>query len=210
MIHVPGRKLIPRETLIHLALKPIQQLVDLQDGVVPTVSGMGCGYLLVPHQEQGTVFVKGQAGIDHVGQLLPRELGQCGSTDLCPVQQALIGGITQGEKLVPELDGQLQVLRRVLHRFAGDGGIKAVRILIQRRVLVQRRHLQLLDFGALPHAALADLLMVAEHRGKVAELGVIAVTTRFHHSFLISFHFLRLSPLYMQKQRSCKGTLSMP
>ena len=210
MVHIPGRKLIARETLIHLALEPVQQLVDLQHGVIPAVAGVGCGHLLVADQQKGAVLVKGQTGVDHVGQLLPGELGQRGAADLRPVQQALIGGIAQGEKLVPELDGQFQVLRSVLDRIPGYGGVKAVRILIQRRGLVQRRHLQLLDLGALPQAALADLLMVAEHGGEVAELGVVAVTTGFHHGFQISFRFLRISPLYMQKQRSCKGTLSMP
>ena len=181
MVGITALKAVAREPLVHFLLQAVQQLVNLQDGVVPTVPGMGCGHLLVPDQQQGAVLVQLQAGVEHFSQLGPGELGQGGAVDFCPIQQALVGGVPQREIPFPHLDGQAQVLRRISDSLLADSGIKAGGVLIERGRLIQRGYTQSVDLGAFPEAGLAGLLVIGQHGGELGKLGGIAVLALFQH-----------------------------
>ena len=122
-----------------------------------------------------------QAGVEHFGQLCPCELGQGGAVDLGPIQQALVGGIPQGEVPAAHLDSQAQVFRCVGNGILADGGVEAGFVLIERGLRIQRGHPQTVDLNAFPQAGLAALLMVSQHGRELGELGGIAVLALFQH-----------------------------
>ena len=81
--------------------------------------------------------------------------------------------------MVAQLDGQPQVIRGVTNRILADSGCEAGAVAKQGRVLVQRRHRQVVDLRALPSTFLTHLLMIREHEGEAGEVDGVAVLAGF-------------------------------
>ena len=125
MVGVATGKLIARKSCVHFLAQTVQQLVDLQNGVVPFVSRMGCRHLLITDEQQGAVPVQCQAGVEHLSQFRPAQLGQGVSADSGPAQQAFVGGIPHREKSAAYLDGEAQVFCGIHDGVLTDRRVKA-------------------------------------------------------------------------------------
>ncbi len=66
MVGIAAQEPIVREPGVHLVTQALQQLIDLQDGVVAAVTGVCGGDLLIADQQKGAgLVVQSKAGVEH-------------------------------------------------------------------------------------------------------------------------------------------------
>lgn len=117
MVSVPGLKLVSGEPCIELCLQNLQQFVDRKDGIIHLVTGVNGRDFFVPDQQERIRRIQLQAFVEHFGQYLTTEFGECGASDLCSVEQAFVGRHTHGIKLSVYTHGKPEIFCRILYGF---------------------------------------------------------------------------------------------
>ena len=141
VIAVSGFKVVTRETGFHLLFQRNQQFIHRKYGIILLVAGMGCRDLFLPNQQKSFIVVHGQAGIEHTGQLLTAEFGQCGAADLCTIQQRLVGCRAQRIENTIHLQCEAEVFDGIRDRVQGGSRCECSRVTAQGRGSIQRLHM---------------------------------------------------------------------
>ena len=76
---------------------------------------MECRHLFASHQQQRFRFVQRQTFVENTGELCLLQFRQRRAADFCPVKQALIGGVSDGQVPILGQQREPKVLGRVVH-----------------------------------------------------------------------------------------------
>ena len=180
MVAVACVKFIAGKADVQLLLQSIQKLVDGKHGIIRLVAGVNGCDLFVPNEYQRLGLEMAEEGVQYLGKLILRELGQAVAADLGAIQKAFVRGIPHGVELAVAADGKTQVVEGVLHGgLAGTGG-KGGESGEVACAPDEGLYMELVDSAAGPETALAEILMIAVDLGKAGEGGGITVLTFLH------------------------------
>lgn len=155
-----------------------QELVDGQDGVILAVTGVDCGDLFIPHEDECLRLVLGQAGIDHITELRSGQVIEDGSAQLGTVKEALVCGVAEGVMLTVQPESELEVHNGVLHRFLTDAGCERARRGKEDGGRRQGNDVEGTDAASLPLAVHRKTFMEGLHFGGGLEVDVRIVSIK--------------------------------
>ena len=188
MVAVACVKFIAGEAAVQLLLQSVQKLVDGEHGIIRLVAGVDGRDLFVPDEYQRLGLEMAEEGVQYLGKLILRELGQTVAADLGAIQKAFVGGVPHGVELAVAADGKTQVVESVLHSGLAGAGGKGGESGEVACAPDEGLYMELVDSAAGPETSLAEILVIAVDLGEAGEGGGITVLTILHFWMLLSVY----------------------
>ena len=179
MITVTGFKHAAGESVIKLCFQCGKQLVDGEDGIIDTVTGVNSRDLLISDQQKRLCRIQLKAGVQNIGKNIASQFGKCSSSDFSPIQKALVGCLSNGIKFTVYSNGKPEVFSRIIYGFLCDTCSEITEATVKRGCFVQRLDLQGVNLTSLPLTRFYLLLVVVQHILIGAKCAVVAVLTLF-------------------------------